>query len=126
MLSFLPDLIGMTLSLPYSTGQFLGSISLRLRLLLLVVLFLLVASAMASFASHAIAAWLRYAAAMVSIVGLVPLANEVYARYGSLGMTFLGLGGLILLLSLWGVLTGTLDVTTIVPTLQQQWRTPES
>ena len=71
----------MTLSLPYSTGQFLGSISLRLRLLLLVVLFLLVASAMASFASHAIAAWLRYAAAMVSIVGLVPLANEVYARH---------------------------------------------
>lgn len=91
----------------------------RLRLLLLSTLFLLVASAMAALSSHFLANWLKFAAAIISLMVLVPLANEVYVRYGTRWMTALGLGSLMLIILLLGVLEHRLDFAAVVPTVQR-------
>ena len=74
-----------------------------LRLALLSLLFLIAASGAATLAARFQAEWVRFAAALIPLVVLVPLANVVYVQHGALWLIAVGMASASLLVWMWGL-----------------------
>jgi hypothetical protein len=74
-----------------------------LRLSLLSLLFLIAASGSATLAARFSADWVRFAAALIPLAVLVPLANAVYVQHGILWLLAVGLVGAAILVWMWGL-----------------------
>lgn len=72
------------------------------RLPLLSLVFLVIASGAATLAARFSADWVRFAAVFVSLLVLVPLANESYAQHGVLGLAVVGVASALFFMWLLG------------------------